>query len=72
MKQKKLCQFEGIEIFLDKTDFENIYPAESTRIFLKFPTFYCVLKVPRLSIFFNPYDKMFQILVHRNETFSVP
>ena len=39
-----LCLFVGIQVFLDKTDIVNIYPAESTRVFLRLPTFCCRFK----------------------------
>ena len=39
-----LCLFKGIQVFINKTDIVNIYPAESTWTFLRHLTFYCHFK----------------------------
>ena len=56
-----LCLFEGIQVFLDKTNIVNIYSAESTRIFLRLPTFYCLLTyLEKFPKFLDPEMKCFQ------------
>ena len=64
-----LSLFEGIHIFLDKTDIVNIYVLQS--LHEHFSGFKVLLAI-WVSIFFNLSGEMSQIFGPRNETCSIP
>ena len=63
------CLFVGIQVYLNKTDLVDIYPAR-TGVYTDISE--AVLKHLRLSIYFDLSGKIFQIFGPRNETFSAP